>query len=68
MFTLDRSSPGMSLQKQVQEGSHINYVTYPQQRNNLQNNDNGSILVSGKLPTYDPSPNPSFCRKWEVSV
>ena len=28
---------------------------------------NGSIKVSGKLPTY-PSPNPAFCPKWEVSV
>ena len=27
----------------------------------------GSIYVSGKLPTY-PSPKPSFCPKWEVSV
>ena len=27
----------------------------------------GSIQVSGKLPTY-PSPKPSFCPKWEVSV
>ena len=27
----------------------------------------GSIKVSEKLPTY-PSPNPTFCPKWEVSV
>ena len=27
----------------------------------------GSVKVSGKLPTY-PSPNPTFCLKWEVSV
>ena len=27
----------------------------------------GSILLSGKLPTY-PSPKPSFCPKWKVSV
>ena len=27
----------------------------------------GSITVSRKLPTY-PSPKPSFCPKWEVSV
>ena len=27
----------------------------------------GSLYVSGKLPTY-PSPNPTFCLKWEVSV
>ena len=30
--------------------------------NNIQ-----SIKVSGKLPTQ-PSPNPTFCPKWEVSV
>ena len=29
--------------------------------------EKGPILVSGKLPTY-PSPKPSFCPKWEVSV
>ena len=28
---------------------------------------NGSLYVSGKLPTY-PSPKPTFCPKWEVSV
>ena len=27
----------------------------------------GSIQISGKLPTY-PSPNPTFFPKWEVSV
>ena len=27
----------------------------------------GSIWVSGKMPTF-PSPKPSFCYKWEVSV
>ena len=27
----------------------------------------GSLHVSGKLPTY-PSPKPTFCPKWEVSV
>ena len=27
----------------------------------------GSSYVSGKLPTY-PSPKPTFCLKWEVSV
>ena len=28
---------------------------------------NGSIKASGKLPTF-PSPNPTFCPKWEVTV
>ena len=27
----------------------------------------GSLYVYGKLPTY-PSPKPTFCPKWEVSV
>ena len=27
----------------------------------------GSLYVPGKLPTY-PSPKPTFCPKWEVSV
>ena len=27
----------------------------------------GSLHVSGKLSTY-PSPKPTFCPKWEVSV
>ena len=27
----------------------------------------GSLYISGKLPTY-PSPKPTFCLKWKVSV
>ena len=27
----------------------------------------GSLYISGKLPTY-PSPKPTFCQKWEISV
>ena len=27
----------------------------------------GPLYVSGKVPTY-PSPKPTFCPKWEVSV
>ena len=70
-YTLTGEIPTLSytwsLKKVPLSGGASPYREYPPSPPAVTMKVFGSLYVSGKLPTY-PSPKPTFCPKWEVSV